>query len=157
MEPRIFFALFALALSVIVLFAIACLMAFRFKQRELQHRERMTAIERGVALPAAESSWGPRTLLLHGMMWLFSGIGLVMFLLAVSASGGREIPASERVHLANYAKSSGASEEQAREIMNDKTQPGLPLGFSLIGLIPIGVGVAYLITYSKENSLTRAS
>jgi len=117
----------------------------------------MAAIERGVALPVGESSWGPSTLLLRGMMWLFSGIGLVMFLLALSASGGREIPAAERVQLSNYAKSSGATEEQAREIMHDKTQPGLPLGFSLIGLIPIGVGVAYLITYRKENEFKIAS
>jgi lysylphosphatidylglycerol synthetase-like protein (DUF2156 family) len=155
MNPQFFFSLFVLAACIVVLFALALIMAFRFKQRELQHRERMVALEKGAPLPiltepAASQS---ASLLLRGMRWLFSGIALVIFLLALTLSPQREISASVRVQNANYAKNSGATEEQVREIMNDRQERGMPAGFSLIGLIPIGVGLAYLIAYRKESGV----
>ncbi len=152
-----FFPLLLLALLVVLLFLLAIIMAFRFKQRELQHRERMAAIEKGAALPVLENPWRPTSLLLRGMMWLFSGFGLVLFLLAISLAGPKDITAADRVQKANWAKNAGATEDQVREIMSERQQPGLPAGFSLIGLIPIGVGLAYLITYRKESTLKTAS
>jgi hypothetical protein len=159
MEPPIVFSLIAMML---ILFIVAVFMTFRYKQRELQHRERMLALEKGGTLPlledpSARNSLHPRTFLLRGMMWLFSGIGLMAFLLALSVSAQKDIPASVRVQNANYAKNSGATEEQIRMILNDTQERGLPPGFSLIGLIPMGVGLAYLLTYRKEKDLKTAS
>jgi hypothetical protein len=159
MEPII------LAVVVLVLgfFAIAVSLAYRFKSRELQHKERMAALERGAALPPlsdlpqARLAWRPTTFLLRGMMWLFSGIALMVFLLAMSVAGQKEMPAAERVQKATWAKSSGATEDQIRLILNDKQASTLPLGFSLIGLIPMGVGLAYLIAYRKESEIKTAS
>lgn len=162
MDPRYFFALFMLAFFVTVLIAIAVSMTFRYKRRELEHRERMAALERGAALPILEefpsrNSWRPTTLLLRGMMWLFSGVGLSVFLLGLSLSSGREIPASVRVQNAMHARSEGASEQAVEMILNDKMPNGLPRSFFLIGLLPMGVGLAYLITYRKESGLKTAS
>jgi hypothetical protein len=42
-------------------------------------------------------------------------------------------------------------------ILNDSQERGPPPEFSLIGLIPMGVGLAYLLTYRKEKDLKTAS
>ncbi len=56
------------------------------KRREaftLYHQERMAAIERGIELPpvpygllSEEAPYNPRRHLLHGLVWLFIGIGI---------------------------------------------------------------------------------
>jgi len=47
----------------------ACIIAslnYRFRARELDHKERLAAIEKGVDLPARETApWTPRTYLLQ--------------------------------------------------------------------------------------------
>ncbi len=125
---------------------------FRFKRRELEHRERMAALEKGAVLPSLNdvastpAAWTPRTLQLRGLIWLFVGMGLTAFLFAMSLSVHSPDPAWARVNSASRAKENGATEEQIRAIMNDPGR-GMPLGVALIGLIPMGVGLAYLITY----------
>jgi hypothetical protein len=53
----------------------------RFRRRELQHKERMAAIEKGVTLPdLTDVETGPRIYLLRGLIWLLSGIALSVFL-----------------------------------------------------------------------------
>ena len=152
MQPPIVLALFSMMLMV---FIIAVFLTLRYKQRELQHRERMLAIEKGAPLPFLEETGNSvyrNTYLLRGRMWLFSGIGLLAFLFTFSVS--REgIPAYVRVQNANLARNSGATDEQIREIMSDRGERELPLGVSLIALIPIGVGLAYLLTYRREKAL----
>ncbi len=138
--------------------AVGMAMAFRYKKRELEHRERMIAMERGTPMPAPlinvePQPWRPTSLLRRGLMWSLSGLGMMIFLFAISMAGPREIPVAGRVQSANTAKMNGASEAQIEQIMNDKQERGLQPQFSLIGLIPIGVGVAYLITYRKEKTV----
>jgi hypothetical protein len=151
----LFFVFFVGAAAVIV----ATAMTFRYKTRELQHRERMAAIERGSTLAlagdASAGGWTPRTYQLRGLMWLFSGIAIAACLFAVSLTAGGETPASIRVADANRAKSDGATDEQVRAIMDDRGRRGLPPGVALIGLIPFGIGLAYLITYRSEISAGR--
>jgi hypothetical protein len=136
---------------------VICALAFRHRRRELQHKERMAAIEKGAPLPALNdieqrAPWTPRVYLLRGMMWLFSGIGLTLFLAGLSASTFRVKSAEERVSAAQRLKDLGASEEQVREVQNDRIpRRDLAPGFSLIGLVPIGVGLAYLLSYRAEN------
>ena len=85
---------------------------------EAHHRERMAAIERGMDIPPLPESWlGPTRLrrpryLLTGMIWLFIGIALYVFLRAL-------------VH----------------------PEPAV----ALVGLIPGGIGLAFLIYYFVEG------
>jgi len=132
-------------------------LATRFKQRELQHRERLAAIEKGAALPVLEETaagplpFNPRAYLLRGLVWLFIGIGIVVSLGAVTMFSKAEKSAYERVSQANLARASGATDEQVRMILNDRRRDGPDPGVALIGLIPLGVGLAYLITWRSER------
>src|SRR5947208_6123613 len=64
----------------------------RHQRRTLVHRERLSAIEKGIALPPLEqeqnrSSWNvQRTLLLAGLIWLSLGICAFVTLSVVIAS-----------------------------------------------------------------------
>jgi hypothetical protein len=132
-------------------------MASRFKQRELQHRERMAALEKGIALPPLSEPapqpgpFNPRTLLLRGLLWLFTGIAITIMLAGVTMLQEHQYPAWLRVQQANDARSRGASQAEIIEILNDRHSDGPNPGIALIGLIPIGVGLAYLITWRSER------
>jgi len=69
---------------------LSALFAFRHRRRELQHKERLAAIEKARRCRAdryrQRAPWTPRVYLLRGMMWLFSGIGLTLFLAGISAT-----------------------------------------------------------------------
>ena len=93
-------------------------------KRRMIHRERMAAIEKGVALPAVEQEAERRTwnvqrfLLLAGWSWIAIGIGGYITIVA----------------LLNGAPA-GATH-------------GLPpSGAQFAAVIPIGIGIAHLITY----------
>src|SRR5690242_7121135 len=64
-----------LVIAAVLLVGFTLLM--RYRKAELRHRERMTAMEKGIALPAdpapAKAPWSPRVYLLRGLMWLFTG------------------------------------------------------------------------------------
>lgn len=94
------------------------------KRREMYHKERLAAIEKGVELPpeaffegqlAAKS---PRVYLLRGLVWLFVGVATVVFMFALS----KTIPGE-----------------------------GPPQGVAFMGLIPVAIGLAYLIFYFIEG------
>jgi Domain of unknown function (DUF6249) len=140
---------FAVLSTTIVISALT----LRFRRRELQHKERLAAIERGAPLPDVEqrAPWTPRVYLLRGMMWLFSGIGLTLFLAGYSASTFRAKSVEERALVAQRLKDLGAADEQVRQVQSDATlRRNLAPGFALIGLVPIGVRLAYLLTYRVE-------
>jgi hypothetical protein len=129
----------------------------RFRRRELQHKERMAAIEKGVALPdLTDIEAGPRIYLLRGMIWLLGGIALSVFLLVISATTRFPKSAEERFREANTIQRWGATADQIQAAQND-TGPHerLPYAVSLIGLVPVGVGVAYLIFHRVETSRSR--
>lgn len=100
------------------------------------HRERVLAIEKGVAVPEMSDS-GPRApqlglrqYLLRGLIWLCLGAALTVWLFSISLTW---FP--ERWHPGGRIS----------------TERGMPLGVPLLGLIPAGVGIAYLVTYSVER------
>jgi hypothetical protein len=158
MDERVLFISFAAFLILMAVWIVSVALALRYKKRELQHRERLIALEKGASLPAngdpgrQPAPWTPRSFLLRGLIWLFTGISVVVFLLGVSFASGRELPAWVRVNQATNARQNGATEDQVRQIMNDKEERGLPMGVSLIGLVPMGIGLAYLITYRAERA-----
>jgi len=156
MEQVVFISFFGFLIPMAVVI-VGFAMAFRYKKRELQHRERLTALEKGATLPTNGNSghqaapWSPRSFLLRGLIWLFTGISLIIFLVGISVASRRHAPAWMRVNQATIARQNGATEDQIRQIMNDKEERGLPMGVSLIGLVPMGIGLAYLITYRAER------
>jgi hypothetical protein len=94
-------------------------------KRRMVHRERIAAIEKGIQLPAIEQEVQRRTwnvqrfLLLAGWSWIFIGIaGFIV--LSFMVSGPWPALAEE----------------------------GIPsTGLQFISIIPIGIGVAHLISY----------
>jgi hypothetical protein len=146
---------FLLFLTVTGLFVYALYM--RFRRRELLHKERMAALEKGVALPdLTDIEAGPRVYLLRGMIWLFGGIALSVFLLALSATLQFPKSVEERFREANKIARLGGTPEQIQQAQNDTgPRERLPYAVSLIGLIPIGVGAAYLIFYRAETARSR--
>ena len=151
-------AVFVVIMMVMLIASVAAILivglTLRYRRRELQHKERLAAMEKGAPLPALtdfeqRTPWTPRMYLLRGLMWLFGGIGLTLFLLAVSIATYQPRSPSDRAVAAQRMKDFGGSEEQIREVLTSLWE-GLPPGFSVLGLMPIGVGLAYLIVYRVE-------
>ncbi|HEY1756519.1 MAG TPA: DUF6249 domain-containing protein [Bryobacteraceae bacterium] len=149
--------------TVFVFFPIVIAMAgsiffalhLRYRRRVLQHQERMAALEKGTPLPELReeqpSHWPGRIYLLRGMMWLFSGIAIVAFLSAMSFYSLRGPSLESRLSRARNLKAMGATDEQIRQAENEPTRDAMPGGVALLGLVPIGIGLAYLIYYRVEE------
>jgi hypothetical protein len=111
---------------VIVIVAVICYIAFRhllqFKRREMIHRERLVAIEKGVELPALDQEVRrsglnvQRFLLLAGLVWISLGVGAYVVLSTMLA---HPVQVTENI----------------------------PPGMQWIGLAPVCVGVSHLIVY----------
>ncbi len=128
-------------------------LSLRFKMRELDHKERLAALEKGVDLPARQTApWTPRTYLLHGMIWLFAGLAAMIAMFAIAAASARPYSAEEKVHAVSDARARGATPEEVQIVLNDRgARQGIPMAVGLLGLIPVGVGMAYLIFYRVES------
>lgn len=126
---------------------------YRFRQREFDHKEKLAAIEKGVDLPAHETApWTPRTYLLHGMIWLFAGIASFVALTGIAASSRHPVPLEARIAAVNDARFRGATPAELDMLLHAPNQEeGAPIGIGFLGLIPIGVGLAYLIFYRVES------
>src|SRR3974377_115628 len=78
----------------------------RFRRRELQHRERLAALEKGVPLTFPQESekrqWSPRAYLLRGLIWLFTGATLAIFLLTVAETTRRPQSLASRLSNIKY-------------------------------------------------------
>jgi hypothetical protein len=142
-----------------LLFFVAVLLVpalfFRYRKQVLSHQERMTALEKGVDLPAMRTEagpWTPRVYLLRGLIWLFGGIGLAVFLLALSLTSMEPVPLSLKLFEAQRLREAGGTEDQVKQLINSyEVRKRVPEGLSLIGLVPVGVGLAYLIFYFGER------
>jgi hypothetical protein len=112
-------------------FLIGWSLLFRYKKRELEHRERLAALEKGEPLPAVSvalrAPWSPRVYLLRGMIWLFTGIALTTFLAGVAAVSQRPLSLEDRARHANWLKQAGASEEQVRAVWQDTSPQNGPM------------------------------
>jgi hypothetical protein len=147
-------AFVALAMVVSIGILIFSFLYLRFRQRELQHRERLAALEKGTPLPDLFEERRPlsgRIYLLRGMMWLFSGIAIVMFLAAISAYSRHAPNMERRLERTEELKKLGATDAQIQEAEKEPPGDAMPEGISLLGLIPIGIGAAYLIYFRVER------
>jgi uncharacterized membrane protein len=158
MGPEFVIAFMVAAAAAIII----CSLALRYKMRELRHKERMTALEKGSDIASLNlnekepAPWSPRVYLLRGLIWLFTVIGLSVFLLGLSLTIGSHTETLEdKLWRAQNLRRQGATEDEIKQYLNDRskqTERKMPEGLSLIGLIPIGVGLAYLIYYRKEQT-----
>jgi Domain of unknown function (DUF6249) len=128
----------------------------RYKWQTLRHQERMAALEKGAQLPVEpieNPPWTSRIYLLRGLIWLFSGIAVVIFLGGLAMTDVEMDSLESRMWRAEQLRSAGMPEEQWKRVINEPAQQHqrIPNGLALIGLVPIGVGLAYLIFYAGER------
>lgn len=128
-------------------------LGLRYHSRELEHKRMLAAIEKGVDLPLPQSApWTSRNYLLHGMIWLFAGIASFLALTGIAVTSHRMLPWEARLAAVNDARQHGATPEELQLLLNaPRQEEGVPMGIGFLGLIPIGVGLAYLIFYRVES------
>jgi hypothetical protein len=158
MRPEFVITVMVLSAAAIIIWSLV----LRYKKQQFRHQERMAAIEKGAELPAEPAEmpparWSPRIYLLRGLIWLFTGVGLSAFILGIALSvGNRQETYEDRLWRANNLRRQGATEEEVKQFLNSKDaeRKDFPEGFALIGLIPMGVGLAYIIYYRGEDKRT---
>ena len=154
----------ALVFAAFFLAATAALVAWglmlRFRRREIQHREWMAALEKGVPLPdlsRLESGMhGVRSYLLRGLIWLACGLTLTVFLIGVWLTSGSGMSLDEQIQ---KARELGYTQEEIDQSSKGwrqvalvrATRPGFPVGLTFVGIIPAGIGIAYLVFYGVES------
>ena len=159
MRDDILFALTVGFVIVAVTGLVAYFMTLRFRRRELQHKEWMAAIEKGVPLPALDaletSMGGSRAYLLKGLVWLACGVTLMLFL-SVWTSTGQPPSVETKVREAQQLRELGYTDQQILGLTAaQNARPIFPIGLSLIGLVPTGIGVAYLVFHRLESRRSR--
>jgi alkylhydroperoxidase/carboxymuconolactone decarboxylase family protein YurZ len=144
--------------TILMVLVFACVtvfvsLAYRYHVREMEHKQMLAAIEKGVDPPVPQSApWTPRTYLLHGMIWLFAGLASFIALSAIAATSRRPIPVEVTVRAATEARERGATPEEIQMLLHTpREEEGIPMGLGFLGLIPVGVGLAYLIFYRVES------
>ena len=136
----------------------------RHRRREIQHREWMAALEKGVPLPEVSrieaGMDSARTYLLRGLIWLACGLTLTVFLVGVWMTSGNRPSLDEQIR---QARDLGYTQEEIREMAVDLRRralvtpsvPGFPLGLTFVGIVPAGIGIAYLVFYRAESRRER--
>lgn len=147
----IFFGVFLAFLAVVLYLRHRVVMA--------RHQERLAALEKGIAVPPAEARLppkSPRIYLLRGLQWFFVGLSISLVLLSISASNRQPMSLCNKLSMAQLLKQQGASEAQVNEYMKsaEGEMDGMPYAAASIGLVPMSVGLAYLLFYRKESERT---
>jgi hypothetical protein len=148
-----FFVFLLIATLVVILVALY----LRFRNLQMFHQERMAALEKGAPVPIghALAPWSPRVYLLRGLLWSFAGVALIVSLLGIAAATHQPESAENTLWRAkNLAQRLNITAEQANQIVEkdrDARQNGLPSSVALLGLIPVGVGLAYLVFYQTGD------
>ena len=130
-----------LSLVIVALIGFAAFNLWLRQQRRLMaHRERLAAVEKGLELPAhaldpRPNAWNvQRILLLAGLCWIAIGFGTIAVLTQVIANAPPIPPPGSGV-----------------QYWQIPSESFIPKGFHLIGLIPLGLGLAHLIVYFVER------
>jgi hypothetical protein len=112
--------------TAIVIVALIVYVGFRnllaHHRREFIHRERMLALEKGIALPVEQEVRRTninvqRVLLLAGLVWVALGIATFVTLTAVQMAASTKFSAE------------------------------IPAGLQYIAIAPVGIGIAHLIVF----------
>jgi Domain of unknown function (DUF6249) len=156
------FGLICLVFSTGLILVVA-LLIMRHRNQQMRHQERLAALEKGVPLPpgAAQAPWSPRVYLLRGLIWTFTGAALIIALLVAALTSHRHYPESAEMmalKARNVSQYLQIPMDQARQIVaKDEAERtaednGAPAALALFGLIPLGVGLAYIIYYRSDAS-----
>src|SRR5277367_2669790 len=106
-------------ITLIAFFTVFLVLAYRYHMRELDHKQTLAAIEKGVDPPLPQAApWTPRTYLLHGMIWLFAGLASFTALTAIAITSRRQLPWESRLAAVNDARRSGATPEEIQILLN---------------------------------------
>jgi hypothetical protein len=157
---------FQFGLICVVVFTGLCIiffgLLFRHHKLQLAHSERMAALEKGIAVPTGQAAapWSPRVYLLRGLVWTFVGIALTLGLFVVAvASHTRHIESAEfmSIRARTVSQNLQIPIDQARQIVEKDDEERAkaevpPIALAFFGLIPLGVGLAYLVFYRSEAS-----
>ncbi len=152
-----------------MLVVVLAIMWLRNRNQQMQHQERMAALEKGIqVVPASRPPvpWSPRVYLLRGLIWSLTGAALTGGLLGVALTASRPTPplSVERmtINAKNVSRNLEIPMDQAMEIVKkDEAARAasqvnqMPPAIALFGLIPFGVGLAYLIFYYSDESRKR--
>jgi len=147
------FLLFAIFMTIIL---VAPALLLRYRQEMNRHKERITAMEKGVPVPLVAESrpWSSRTYLLRGLLWTFGGVGLATFLVALVLTIHNRPPSlEERLSTANRLRNMGTRDEEIQQYLKAPPEESkqVPSGIAAVGFIPFGIGIAYLIFYAGER------
>jgi len=137
----------------VAFFTVFLALAYRYHVREMDHKQTLAAIEKGIDPPLPQSApWTDRTYLLHGMIWLFAGIACFVALTGIAVTSRRPVSWESRLAAVNDARFRGATPDEVKILLNSpRDEEGLPIALGFLGFIPIGVGLAYLIFYRVES------
>jgi hypothetical protein len=140
---------------------LAVFLYLRHREAMSRHQERLAALEKGIPVPIAETrpSKLPRIYLLRGLQWFFVGLSISLVLLSMSAAGRRPMSMLAKLSNAQYLRVRGASDEQVSQYMKSAgdEMEGMPYAAASIGLVPMSVGLAYLVFYRKESERAEES
>ncbi len=140
------------------LFIVLAVLYTRARKQQLLHQERMAALEKGVAVPAPEPEqpFTARVYLLRGLIWSFCGTAIVVCLLGLAAARHRPQSAYDMAFEAKrLSDTAGISREEAQRIVEKDAASqvnGMPASVALLGLIPLSIGLAYLVFYYTGES-----
>jgi hypothetical protein len=149
------------AIVLLIASPLAIVLAFlysRNRRNHLLHIERMAALEKGVPLPPmpAPQPWSPRVYLLRGLIWTFVGAAMVICLWGLASTIRHPVSAVDMAWEAKrLSESAGVSLSEAGNLVKkdaEQRSAGPPSTIALLGLIPLAVGLAYLVFYyTAEN------
>jgi hypothetical protein len=144
--------------ALLILVPVLAVLYSRYRQKLMLHQERMSALEKGTSIPLGRepAPWSPRVYLLRGLIWSFSGAALIVCLLGLAWASQR--PQSATIVAMRAREISQALQipiDQARQIA-EKDQAtekqGVPPGIAVLGVVPLAVGLAYLVFYFTDDS-----
>jgi hypothetical protein len=128
----------------------------RHRKQVMLHEERMAALDKGSAIPLGPepAPWSPRAYLLRGLIWSFGGAALIVCLLGIALSThDRQSPEYNSYRARIVSRNLEIPLDQARQIVEkDQADRGLPAGVALLGVVPLAVGLAYLVFYFTDDS-----
>jgi uncharacterized membrane protein len=156
-NPNVIFTVVVLSVLVLIL----SLLALRHRNQQMLHEERVAALEKGTAVPVRSSApWTPRIYLLRGLIWSFSGVAVLVCLFGLAVASHRPASAESMLWSAkNLSRTVDIPLDEARRIVEQdraKGQEGVSPAVALLGLIPLAVGLAYVVFYYTDESRKRA-
>lgn len=122
----------------------------RYRVERMRHRERMALIEKGLPVPEPEVDVDPRRYLRRGVLTLFLGFSLTIFLAMVSEATSVRMNLEEIHWRLQSHRQSKMPEEWVKRLEEEYMRSQryrLPPQLALVGFVPASVGVAYLLLF----------